>query len=126
MAEDKQQRDIQLAAPHQGWDLWRNNRGALTDRHGRLVRYGLGHEHPDRKDGTDLLSSDLIGIRPVIIQPDMVGKLIGQFVAVEVKDLGWTMKPSDMRAKSQSNFGQLVIQRGGYFQFATKPEDIWG
>lgn len=56
--------------------------GALPDRSGRLVRYGLGQSGSARVVGT----SDLIGWRSVTITADMVGQQIAVFAAVEVKD----------------------------------------
>lgn len=57
--------------------LWRNNVGALEDKTGRIVRYGLCKG-----------SSDLIGYRVVEVTPDMVGQRLAVFVALEVKDKG--------------------------------------
>jgi hypothetical protein len=50
------------------------NSGALIDQQGRLVRFGLGK-------GT----SDLIGLRSVVVSPEMVGQRLAQFVALEIK-----------------------------------------
>ena len=57
--------------------LFRNNVGALEDKNGRIVRYGLCKG-----------SSDLIGWRSVMVTPDMVGQRVAVFVALEVKDKG--------------------------------------
>jgi hypothetical protein len=53
-------------------------------------------------------SSDLIGWTPVTITPDMVGKTVAVFTAVEVKTDGVVMTPE------QSNFLQQVRSAGGH------------
>lgn len=123
MSETNQQQLIRVTAPQHGCHLLRNNSGACVDENGRLIRYGLGND--SAKLNKVFKSSDLIGIRNVTITPDMVGKTIGQFMAVEVKAPGWRKVPSDSRASAQQKFGDWVIRNGGYFQFATKPEDVW-
>lgn len=62
--------------------LWRNNVGVLQDRNGRPVAYGLGSEGGRALPGT----SDTIGIHSVTITPEMVGRQVGVFVAIEAKD----------------------------------------
>ena len=64
--------------------LWRNNVGVLADRNGRPVAYGLGSEGGRALPG----SSDTIGLHSITITPDMVGRQVGVFVAIEVKDQG--------------------------------------
>ncbi len=124
MTEANQQQLIRVAAPRHGCNLLRNNSGACTDQDGRLIRYGLGND--SAKINKVFKSSDLIGIRTVTITPDMVGTKIGQFMAIEVKGLGWTPRPGDTRAQAQQAFGDWVKRNGGFFQFAITPEDIWG
>jgi hypothetical protein len=95
--ERRIQSEIQLAASAGGGParLWRNNVGALRDQRGQLVRYGLCPG-----------SSDLIGLRTVVVTPDMVGQRIALFCAVEVKDRG---RPTEQ----QQAFINLVQQAGG-------------
>ena len=54
--------------------IWRNNTGVLFDRAGRPVRFGLCNG-----------SSDLIGLRSIVIGPEHVGKRLAVFAAIEVK-----------------------------------------
>lgn len=58
--------------------------GVLTDRTGRPVAYGLGSEGGRAMPGT----SDAIGLHTITITPEMVGRQISVFVAIEAKDLG--------------------------------------
>jgi len=69
------QAEIQLAASDSGIPLFRNNVGAYKTQEGYYVRYGVGGAG----------GSDLIGIAPIVITPDMVGKTVGVFTAIEVK-----------------------------------------
>ena len=81
----------------------RNNSGALPDRTGRVVRYGLGNVSKTYTD--KVKSSDLIGITKVVITPSMVGKTLGVFTAVEVKKEDWDEgKKFDTREIAQNNF----------------------
>lgn len=118
-SESENMQTIRLEASRRGWLLLRNNSGAYFDKHGRIIRYGLGND--SAKVNAAIKSPDLIGIRTVTITPDMVGMTIGQFVAIETKKKGWRM---DKTAKAQANFGKIITERGGIFQFATGPGDI--
>lgn len=99
--------------------LLRNNSGALPDKNGRTVRYGLGNDSPtwNKKFKT----SDEIGITEVIITPDMVGKKIGVFTAVEMKKPGWVYAATE-RELAQLNFHKWVKARGGFAGFCSTPD----
>ena len=112
--EHKVQDDARLLASQMGWRLFRNNKGVLPDARGVPVRFGLCNETAAL--GKRLRSSDLIGIRPVVITPDMVGSTIGQFVAREIKKAGWKYKGTE-HEEAQLRFGELVIGLGGDFRF---------
>lgn len=112
--EHKVQDDARLIASQMGWRLFRNNKGVLPDARGVPVRFGLCNDN--EKLGKRLRSSDLIGIRPVIITPEMVGSTIGQFVAREIKKDGWKYKGTE-HEEAQLRFGELVIGLGGDFKF---------
>lgn len=107
---------VRLEASRLGMRLFRNNVGACKDETGRVIRYGLCNDSAQMNK--TVKSSDLIGIRPVIITPDMVGHTIGQFVAREVKRPGWSYRGTD-REVAQQAFGQLVLKLGGDFKFCT-------
>lgn len=112
--EARVQDAARLEASKMGWRLWRQNVGALKDETGRIVRYGLCNDTPAMNKR--IKSSDLIGIRPVIITPAMVGTTLGQFVAREVKRDGWKYKGTE-HEQAQLRFGEIVTSLGGDFKF---------
>jgi len=81
--EDLVSAEIDLAHSHGEIRLLRNNVGVLRDRTGRPVAYGLGSEGSKPLKGT----SDKIGWRSVTVTPEMVGRRLAVFVAIEEKDL---------------------------------------
>lgn len=101
---------VRLEASHVGARVWRNNVGACEDKRGRLIRYGLANDSAAMNKA--LKSSDLIGIRPVLITPNMVGSMIGQFVAREVKRADWKYTGTE-RENAQLRFLELVVSLGG-------------
>lgn len=109
------QNEIRLEASKAGLRLWRNNVGAIKDERGVPVRYGLCNDNAQLN--ASLKSSDLIGIRPVLIQPHHVGVVIGQFVAREVKAPTWRYTATT-REMAQLRFLELVTSLGGDACFA--------
>jgi hypothetical protein len=105
-----------LSAAKAGIYPWRNNVGALFDEGGRLVRYGLCNDTPALNK--KIKSSDYVGIKPVIITPEMVGQKFGQFWAREMKEAGWKYTGSD-REPAQLKFIDLVLSAGGDAAFST-------
>lgn len=89
------QNDILVALSKAGATVWRNNTGALQDKTGRLVRYGLCKG-----------SSDIIGICPD-----------GRFLAVEVK------KTTGRVTEDQVRFIDAVRAKGGRSGVARSVED---
>jgi hypothetical protein len=116
------QSHVRLNASRMGWRLWRNNVGAFQAETGAWVRYGLCNE--SKRVNACLKSSDLIGIRPVLITPEHMGQTIGQFVAIETKAPGWKLTPGDKRGQAQQAFGLLVKSLGGFFRFVNSTNDI--
>jgi hypothetical protein len=95
-SEHEIQQRIRLACGRGAVRLWRNNTGALVDKQGRFVRFGLCKG-----------SSDLIGLRSLEITPELVGQRIAQFVALEIKTTQGVLSPE------QRAFLRLVQQLGG-------------
>lgn len=106
---------IRLEASVKGLRLFRNNVGATYTKDGSFLRYGLANE--SKKLNNEIKSADLIGIRPVIITYDMVGKTIGQFVSREVKHAGWKYTGTD-RERAQLRWAELITAFGGDACFA--------
>jgi hypothetical protein len=110
------QSQVVLEAARKGIRLWRNNVGVLEDSRGVPVHFGLAN---DAKGTNKLIkSSDLIGVRPVLITPELLGCTIGQFVGREIKKPGWKYTGED-REEKQLNFAGLVCSLGGDAAFAT-------
>jgi hypothetical protein len=95
-SEHEIQQRIRLACGRGAVRLWRNNTGALVDQQGRFLRFGLCKG-----------SSDLIGLRSVVVTPEMVGQRIAQFVALEIK------APQGVVSPEQQAFLRLVQELGG-------------
>lgn len=122
-SETAVQNDIRLAASRHGDVLWRNNSGAGQDSTGRLVRFGLGND--SAQVNAVRKSPDLVGIRPRLIEPWMVGYLIGQFVGIEVKRGGWKFSAKDEHAVAQQRFGDDIVNHGGLFMFASDVSEVY-
>jgi len=101
------QSEIQLAASNAGVPLFRNNTGAYTSESGSYIRFGVGGPG----------GSDLIGITPVTITPDMVGDTIGVFTAIEVKT------KNGRPTKQQTKFIESVKRNGGIAGIARSADD---
>lgn len=118
MKESATASHIRLDAAQQNIDLWRNNNGAFKDeKTGRWIRYGLCNDSASLNK--QIKSSDLIGITPVMITPEMVGTVVGVFTAVETKPSGWELKPGDDRGLAQKRFHDIVKRAGGFAGFAS-------
>ena len=88
--------------------MFRNNVGVAYRKGSNVpIRFGLCEG-----------SSDLIGLRSVCITKDMVGRLIGQFVAAEVK------APNGRLTEAQRVFGTTVENLGGMFVVVRSLDDL--
>lgn len=122
MKETPVQQRVRIEAGRLNVLLWRNNNGACYDATGRLIRYGLGNDSKQAND--EMKSSDLIGITPKIVTPDMVGSIVAIFTAVETKASDWRFSPNDEHTRAQKRYIDLVRQYGGYADFATDPAQL--
>lgn len=109
MSEKNIQQEIRKAVSQAGGVTFRNNvgQGIL----GRVLKQEGGTFHivnGRRVDyGLCVGSSDLIGWRTITITPDMVGKQIARFMALEVKT------QTGKATAEQINFIQAVRKAGG-------------
>lgn len=112
---------LRLEAAKKDIPLFRNNVGSLIDSRGIPVRFGLANE--SKRENDAFKSSDWIGIRPLLIGPQHMGRTIGQFVAREVKEGSWTYTGNEhghdgqRRQWAQLEFGKFVMRYGGDFAF---------
>lgn len=123
MNEIELQRIVQLEASRLGMRLWRNNVGATracehinncAHATGRPIRYGLANE--SAAVNRQMKSSDLIGIIPRIITPEMIGQTVAVFTSIEVKRPGWVYR-GEPREKAQAAWIALVQSLGGIGKF---------
>lgn len=110
------QNAVRLEASRKGGRLFRNNVGAGYAEGGAFLRWGLAND--SARVNAVMKSADLIGLRPVLIEPQHVGTVIGQFVSREIKASGWTYRGTG-REIAQLNWATLVNTLGGDACFAT-------
>lgn len=99
---------ILIAVSKEGARLFRNVRGLFLTLDGtRKVAAGLGVKG----------SSDLIGYTPIKITPEMVGRTIAVFTAIEVKT------QAGYASFDQKTFVQNVLDNGGFAGIARNDDD---
>lgn len=67
-------------------------------------------------------SSDYIGITNIVVTPDMIGKQLAIFTAIEIKDPDWKYAATK-REVAQKKFIDLIIKSGGIATFANCVDD---
>lgn len=105
-AENNIFKEIRLAVSTGCSRLFRNNVGMVKDQQGRMHRFGLCKG-----------SSDGIGWHSMIVTPDMVGKPVAVFLAIEAKTATGRV------SKEQQNFIDRVEEAGGIAGVARSAED---
>ncbi len=111
------QNQVRLEASRKGGRLFRNNVGSFQDpASGSWVRFGLCND--SARLNAMVKSADLIGLRPVLVEPKHVGLVLGQFVSREIKAAGWRYAGTE-REVAQLNWATLVNTLGGDASFAT-------
>lgn len=124
----QQQARLQIAKL--GGMSWRNNVGANKTKETHVcpachfkfeikqapIRWGLCNDSHQLNE--KIKSSDLIGIMPRLVTPQMVGITIGQFISVETKKPGWKYVGNDHEV-AQLAWLQLIAGKGGVSMFST-------
>lgn len=105
---------ITYARSRYGATLLRNNSGAMKNPRGQWFRFGLGNV----KKNNPFKSSDYIGVTPVLITLDMVGKTVPVFTAIELKKPDWKYNEYDEREVLQKRFIDWIKSLGGFAGFA--------
>lgn len=121
LSEAAVQSRIMIEAPKREYRLFRNNVGALIDSRGVPVRYGLANTSPQLN--ARLKSSDLIGWKPSLVTPCMVGSYVAVFCSFEVKEAVWTYGGTP-REKAQEAWIKLVAADGGIARFINNEADL--
>lgn len=103
---------VEIAVKAYGAVAWRNNSGALPDRRGVPVRFGLGNISKALNDVWK--SSDYIGMCAD-----------GRFLALEQKPQGWRFSMRDPHERAQLAFIHDVRRRGGVAGFVTCDRDVY-
>lgn len=101
---------IQLALSGAGARIFRNQVGTYKLAIGGYVTSGLG-----------VGSSDLVGWSTVVVSPEMVGRKVAVFTAIEVKT--FSSKTKKRRLEEQKNFIRVVKEAGGIAGFARTEEE---
>jgi len=111
---------ILLACRRDGVRLWRNETSGAwvgryegRDKQGRVILSNARMIQAGLAKG----SADLIGVQARSITADDVGKTIGQFVSIEVK------QPKGRVAKAQKVWMEVVRRMGGKAVIARRPDD---
>lgn len=109
MKESAVAKRILLHVTRMGGRLGRNNIGVATYPNGSVVRYGLFGRG----------AADYIGLLPVTVTPDMVGRRLGVFIAIETK----RTRGGRVTAE-QKQFMEFVRGHGGIAAIATHAEEV--
>jgi hypothetical protein len=111
LSEAAVQNNLRLNCSRRGIVTFRNNSGAgKIEGSGSFVRFGLCNESPAQN--AQMKSSDIIGIKPLAILPEHVGRIAGIFYARECKPSNWK-HPSGDREIAQQRFIHLINANGG-------------
>ena len=113
--------DVVIETSKYGLRLFRNNSGAFKDSRGVPVRFGLGNV--SKRFNKLMKTSDYIGWTPVVSTPEMVGKTVAVFTALEIKEADWKYS-GDEREVAQKKFIDLVNNSGGIASFIKSVEQV--
>lgn len=94
-------------AQYPNWRVWRNNVGALKDKRGVPVRFGLANDSPGMNE--KFKSSDLICGETITAY---AGQKVLQHVHIECKEEGWHYTGTD-REQAQLRWLLMINLAGG-------------
>jgi len=119
MSESNESKLIQLALSKKGAVTFRNNTGmGWTGESARLPNGSMILKNPrPLHAGLTKGSSDFIGWKSITITPDMVGKTLAVFLAVEIK------AARGRATQEQLNFIDQVRKAGGIAGIARNPDE---
>lgn len=112
---------VRLRASKLGMRLWRNNVGAAYMQDGSFVRYGLANDSAQLNAA--IKSADLIGIRPILITEQDIGRTIGQFVSREIKSGNWKYRGTK-REQAQLAWARVICMLGGDAKIINNEEEL--
>lgn len=98
---------VLLELTAQDWLLWKNPVGSARLDSGQFVRFGVCNPG----------GSDLIGLRSVVVTPDMVGQRLAVFAAIESKTKNYNV------SRPQRLFLNAISRAGGIAQVAKEQTD---
>lgn len=109
-SEKRIEQEITLKASKLGARLFKNDVGFAITQNGSPIHFGLAKG-----------SSDLIGITPIKITQDMVGKTVGVFISVEVKkDKCGSYKATE----EQKKWLDMIKEKGGIAAVLDDADDL--
>lgn len=123
--ETTAKRQVLLRAGQWKSKLFKNNTGVAYTKDNRPVFFGLGNE--GKKNDDSIRTPDDVGWTKITVTPDMVGKEIAIFTAIDSKKLGFRVKsnyPKGTREYGQNLFFDKVKTDGGIAGFASCPQDV--
>lgn len=114
------QAKVRLLGKLRGYELHRNNVGAIKDERGIPVRYGLANDSSALNKAVK--SSDLVGFKSEIwIHPETFAPTkIARFASIECKHGGWPgYNPENPHERAQQRWHEYVVANGGISAFST-------
>ena len=121
MSESRLMRDAMVLLSRRGDTVFRNQVG--TGVFGRFARIeGSGdvvvHNARVAQCGLAVGSADIVGWRPVVVTPDMVGRRVAVFLSIETK------APRGRATEAQKNWAATVREAGGISGIVRKLEEL--
>lgn len=107
MSETLIVKKILLALSSSGTMAFRNNTGAYKSAAGHFIKYGVGGAG----------GSDILGLTPITITQEMIGKRVAVFTAIEAKT------KTGKATEQQKNFISAIKKQGGIAGVARSEDD---